>query len=269
MKGEKIMRIAIIGYGSMGKEIEVVAKEKSILITNIFDIDSQLQVNNDLEKNNLEKNNFEKNNFENNNYDFDVAIDFSTPSSVLDNVKLLAKLKKNIVIGATGWYAQIDEIKKIVLENDIGCIWSSNFSIGMQIFFRTLTVTTKLANQFKLYDTFIGDIHHRNKVDSPSGTATRLANIIVENSDEKNTILCEQINRKISSEELHIAALRGGSIFGTHTVYFDSIADTIELIHRAKSRRGFAEGAIEASKWIHNKKGFYCFDDILFENIPQ
>lgn len=240
------MKIAIIGYGAMGKEIEIAAKEKNILITNIFDIDTPLSANTQ--------------------YDFDIAIDFSTPNAVLDNVKLLAKLKKNIVIGATGWYAKIDEIKKIILENEIGCIWSSNFSIGMQIFFKTLTVATQLASQFKLYDTFISDIHHRNKVDSPSGTATRLANIIVENSNVKNTILTEQINRKISSEELHIAALRGGSIFGTHTVYFDSIADTVELTHRAKSRRGFVEGAIEAAKWIYNKKGFHCFDDILFDD---
>ena len=242
------MKIAIVGYGSMGKEIEIVAKEKNILITNIFDIDSPLSENS-------------------NDYNFDVAIDFSTPNSVLDNAKLLAKLKKNIVIGTTAWYAQIDEIRKICLENEIGCIWSSNFSIGMQIFFRTLATTTKLANQFKLYDTFIGDIHHRNKVDSPSGTATRLANIIIANSTEKNTLLCEQINRKISSEELHIAALRGGSIFGTHTVYFDSLSDTIELTHRAKSRGGFAEGAIEAAKWICDKKGFHCFDDVLFESM--
>ena len=239
------MKIAIIGYGAMGKEIETVAKENNIIITNIFDVDTQLS--------------------ENSQYDFDIAIDFSVPSSVLNNVKILAKHKKNIVIGATGWYSQIDEIKQIILENKIGCIWSANFSIGMQIFFKTLTVTTKLANHFKLYDTFISDIHHKNKIDSPSGTATRLGKIILENSNEKTTILTEQINRKISSEELHIAALRGGSIFGTHTVYFDSVADTIELTHRAKSRRGFAEGAVEAAKWISSKKGFYCFDDVLFQ----
>ncbi|MPM89644.1 4-hydroxy-tetrahydrodipicolinate reductase [bioreactor metagenome] len=237
------MKIAIVGYGSMGKEIETVAQLNNIKITNIFDIDNPIA---------------------DNSYDFDVAIDFSTPQSVINNVKLLAKLKKNIVIGTTSWYENSEEVKNICLENEIGCIWSSNFSIGMQIFFRILTETTKLCDNFNLYDMFISDIHHSNKIDSPSGTAVKLANIIIQNSKQKQKILTEQINRKINSDELHVSAIRGGSITGTHTVYFDSNADTIELTHRAKNRRGFAEGAIIAANWIYNKKGFYCFENVLF-----
>jgi 4-hydroxy-tetrahydrodipicolinate reductase len=240
-----LLKIAIIGYGAMGKEIEIIAKNKGIIISNIFDIDSKINCNQ--------------------KYDFDVAIDFSTSIAVLDNLECLAKFGKNMVIGTTGWYEKIDDIKKIVNENNIGCIWSSNFSIGMQLFFRIIAETTKLSDQFKLYDTFISEIHHTNKIDSPSGTAKRLGNIIIENSNSKHTILNDNINRKISSKELHISSLRGGTINGIHTVYFDSIADTIELTHRAKSRTGFAEGAVVAAEWLNNKKGFYCFDNILFD----
>jgi 4-hydroxy-tetrahydrodipicolinate reductase len=231
----------------MGKEIESLAIEKKIQITNIFDIDTPLSIDAQ--------------------YDFDVAIDFSVADSVLSNVKILSQLKKNIVIGTTAWYGDVKQIEQICVTQKIGCIWSSNFSIGMQIFFRTLEKTAKLVNNFDLYDVFISDIHHKNKLDSPSGTAKQLAKIIVDNTDNKNTILTEAINRKILSNELHISSLRGGSICGTHTVFFDSEADTVELTHRAKSRRGFAEGALLAANWINNKIGFYHFDDILFEHF--
>ena len=241
----KIPKIALIGYGNMGKTIEILAKEKQITITNIFDINSK--INPDIV------------------YDFDVAIDFSIPDAVLENVRTISNMKKNIVIGTTAWYEKMEQIQQLCLQNEIGCIWASNFSIGMQIFFNILSKTSQLMNKFDLYDVFINEIHHKDKSDSPSGTARTLGNIIIDNLDSKEVILNEQINRKIKSNELHISSLRGGSIFGTHTVYFDSVADTIELTHRAKKRDGLAEGALFAANWILDKKGFYCFDDILFE----
>lgn len=240
----KIPKIALFGYGNMGKTIEILAKEKQIQITDIFDVNSQ--INPDVV------------------YDFDVAIDFSIPDAVLENVKIISNMGKNIVIGTTGWHEKMEQVQQLCLQNEIGCIWASNFSIGMQIFFNTLAKTAQLINKFDLYDVFINEIHHKNKIDSPSGTARTLGNIVIDNINSKEIILSEQINRKIEAKELHISSLRGGSIFGTHTVYFDSTADTIELTHRAKDRNGFAEGALFAANWIYDKKGFYSFDDILF-----
>lgn len=239
------MKLAIVGYGAMGKEIENIAKEKNIVISNIFDVDRPIK--------------------ENEEYDFDVAIEFSSPNVVLDNIKLLAQKKKNIVIGTTGWLDKISIVKKYAIENDIGIVWSSNFSIGMQIFFKIVNEASKLINKFEQYDSFISEKHHRNKIDSPSGTAISLANIMLSNLQSKDKILTENINRKINSNELQITSIRGGNIFGEHNIYFDSEVDTIELKHNAKTRKGFANGAILGANFIYNKKGVYNFEDILFD----
>ena len=237
------MKIAIIGYGAMGKEVEAIAKERNIIIKNIFDIDSPIN--------------------ENENYDFDVAIEFSNPDVVLDNVKLLAQKGKNIVIGTTGWTDKIEIIQKYAEDYNIGIIWSYNFSIGMQVFYRIVNEASKLINNFEIYDTFISEIHHKNKKDAPSGTAIALADIILKNLKSKNKILTENINRKIHPEELQITSTRGGNVIGEHNIYFDSDADTIKLTHNAKNRKGFAIGAIRAAKYIYKKKGFYKFENIL------
>ena len=243
------MNLAIVGYGAMGKEIEALineqnAKQQNINIKNIFDIHSPIN--------------------ENENYDFDVAIEFSNPAVVLNNVKLLAQKGKNIVIGTTGWHDKIDIVQKYAEDYNVGIIWASNFSIGMQIFYRIVNEASNLINNCELYDAFISEIHHKNKKDAPSGTAISLANIILQNLQSKNKILTENINRPIQSNELQITSTRGGNIFGEHSIYFDSEADTIKLIHNAKNRKGFAFGAIQAAKYIFNKKGFYNFENILF-----
>jgi 4-hydroxy-tetrahydrodipicolinate reductase len=239
------MKIAIVGYGAMGKEIELIAKEKNIIVANVFDIDTPINKNVE--------------------YDFDVAIEFSSPAVVLSNVKLLASKGKNIIIGTTGWYDRIDEVKKIANDYDVGIIWSSNFSIGMQIFYKIVNEASKLIGKFEQYDSFITEFHHTNKSDSPSGTAISLANIMLLNLQYKDKILTESIKHKIAPNELQIASIRGGKIFGEHTIYFDSEVDTIELKHNAKSRKGFAAGAILAANYIFNKKGFHNFENILFE----
>ena len=237
------MKIAIVGYGAMGKEIEAVAEKQNIIIKNIFDIDTPIN--------------------ENENYDFDVAIEFSNPDAVLNNVKLLAQKGKHIVIGTTGWTDKIEIVKKYAEKYNIGIIWSSNFSIGMQVFYRIVNEASKLINNFEIYDAFISEMHHKNKKDAPSGTAISLANIMLQNLQTKNKILTENINRKIHSNELQITSIRGGNIAGEHNIYFDSEVDTIKLTHNAKNRTGFAIGSIQAAKYIFNKKGFYNFENIL------
>lgn len=227
----------------MGKEIEKAANEQDISITNIFEIDNKLSLTE--------------------NYDFDVAIDFSFPSSVLENVEKLAKLKKNIVLGTTGWNEHFELIKNIVEREEIGLVYSSNFSLGMQIFKQITKKAAELVNNFDDYDIFLQEIHHKRKKDSPSGTALNLADIIIEKVIRKEKIQKDTLARSIQSDELHVSSLRGGEITGTHTIFIDSSADTIELTHRAKNRSGFAKGAIYAAKWIYGKKGMFDFEGLF------
>jgi len=236
-------KIALIGYGAMGREIERIAQREDFIITDIFEIDSKISGSK--------------------KYDFDVAIDFGYSEFVLENVEILSKLKKNIVIGATGWYNEIEDVKSIVQKNDIGCIWGSNFSIGVQMYQRIVEIATKFINKVPGYDIMLHELHHKRKKDSPSGTALTLADIILKNVEYKKEILTEKSQDRISIEQLHVSSTRGGEITGTHTVIIDSFADTIELTHRAKNRTAFAEGAISAAQWIFGKKGFYDFNDML------
>jgi 4-hydroxy-tetrahydrodipicolinate reductase len=238
-------KIALVGYGSMGKEIERLARLENIRITNIFDEYKPLTENHD--------------------YQFDVAIDFTVPDAVLKNVDILTKLRKNIVIGTTGWYENMDEIKAKTEKMNTGIVWGSNFSIGMQIFYKITDYSSKLFNKVDGYDVFLHEIHHKRKKDSPSGTAIALSDIILSNTDAKNEKLISTPTSRISEEELHVSSTRGGEVPGTHTIYFDSSADTIELTHRARNRTGFAQGAILAAKLIHRKKKFYEFSELLQE----
>jgi 4-hydroxy-tetrahydrodipicolinate reductase len=240
------LKIAIIGYGSMGKEVEKAALANKFEITNIFDIDNKIS-------------SFEK-------YEFDVAIDFSLPDAVLSNIQTLAKLNKNCVIGTTGWFAKFEEIKNIVNNSEIGCVYGSNFSIGMNYFFKIIEYSSKLLNKIDGYDIMLHEVHHNRKKDSPSGTANTLADIILKEYSKKDSINPDKIEGKILENQLHVSSSRVGEVTGFHTVWIDSLADTIELTHRAKNRSGFALGALEAAKWINNKKGFFDFKDCL-ENI--
>lgn len=235
---------ALVGYGAMGKEIEKQAIDKNINITHIFDLDRTFSRD-------------EK-------YDFDVAIEFTQPDSVIDNIKMLAEAGKNIVVGTTGWQSKTHEIKSIVKSNKIGLVWAPNFSIGMNIFFKIVQQSAFMFSDYEDYDIFLHELHHKRKKDSPSGTATALADIILRNNNHKREILTETSHKQIMPEQLHVSSTRGGEIFGTHTVYIDSLADTIELTHRARTRSGFALGAIKAAELIYGKQGFFEFSELLF-----
>lgn len=240
---EKI-RIAIIGYGSMGKEIERLAASQSCEIAEIFDL-----VQNPLS--------------EQSNFDFDVAIDFSNADGLAENLRILAKMKKNIVVGTTGWQEKSAEIFDLVRNSGIGVVHSTNFSVGMHIFKGIVSLAAELADKFENYDVFMHEIHHKRKADSPSGTALNLAQIILGKSSLKKELLFDAPHTAILPEQFHISSSRGGEIAGTHTVFWDSFADTIELTHRAKNRSGFALGALLAAHWIKNKQGIYDFKDIF------
>lgn len=246
------MNIAIIGYGKMGHEIERFARAKDITIRSIIDPTG----------NNA---NYKKIN-EESMADVDVCIDFTNPNAVTDNIRKISRFKKNMVVGTTGWYNNIDEAKNLVKENNIGFIYASNFSIGVNVFFKIIENAAKIMNNLDDYDVYGYELHHNKKIDSHSGTAKTIGEILIKNIKRKNKLLFEKIDRKIEPNEIHFASVRSGFIPGTHVVGFDSSADTIELKHTARNREGFALGAIMAAQWIYNKKGFYGINDMM-DNI--
>ena len=246
------MKIAIIGYGKMGHEIEKVAKAKGIAVTTIDpsnDSANYKEINEESMK------------------DIDVCVDFTHPDSVIGNIGKISKFKKNIVVGTTGWYDKMSEVKKIIEDAKIGLVWSGNFSIGVNIYFKIIENAAKIMNKISDYDVFVHEFHHNKKADSPSGTAVMIGKILTDNIERKKKVVTEELKRKIEPDELHISSTRGGSIPGTHIVGFDSPADTIELKHTARSREGFALGAVIAAQWIQNKKGFYDIDDLMKDMI--
>jgi 4-hydroxy-tetrahydrodipicolinate reductase len=172
-------------------------------------------------------------------------------------------------MGTTGWYDHMDKAKKIVAERDIGFIWSANFSIGVNIFFKIIKEAGKVFNRFPDYDVMCYELHHNRKADSPSGTAEMIGNIIVEKLDRKQTLVKETLCRRILPTELHVASVRGGETPGTHVVTFDSPFDTIELKHTVRSREGLALGALRAAEFIKDRKGFFDIEDLMGEIISN
>jgi len=245
-----MLKIAIIGYGQMGKLIEQLAPEYECEI--VAKIDPVL--GNTITSEALNE--------------ADVCIEFSTPDAAFDNVKKLLTLNKNVVSGTTGWHDKLDEIKSIAETNDIGFIYGSNFSVGMNLFYSIVNSATELINRADDYDVFGLEMHHNKKKDSPSGTARVLSEIVVKNIDRKTEVQYEKLDRKIKDNEFHFASIRSGNIPGLHSINFDSEADTIELKHTARNRNGLALGAIKAAKWINNNKGFYNFTKV-FKQIME
>lgn len=239
-----MIKLALIGYGKMGKMIE------SIINPAEFEIIGKYDINNPPVAYLQDKP--------------DVAIEFSTPDSVIDNIKFLAENKINTVCGTTGWYDKIPEIKNVIEQSETGFIYASNFSVGVNLFFKIVTEGAKLFDKFPQYSVRIEEIHHTQKLDRPSGTAIRIAEYIINEMNRKESYV--QDSPDPVGNEINIITRRIENVVGSHKVLFDSEADSINLSHNAKSRRGFAEGALLAAKFILNKKGFFKFEDI-FANL--
>jgi 4-hydroxy-tetrahydrodipicolinate reductase len=237
------MKIALIGYGKMGREIERCAKEKGITVSAVFDENKPVTVK-DIR-------------------DADVCVDFSIPSAVIENIRIYGDAGKNAVVGTTGWSEHVEEIKHMVTMAGIGLIYASNFSLGVNVFMKIIEYASERMNEFSDYDAFVHEAHHSQKLDSPSGTALSIARIMLEKIDRKNEILSDTSKVKINPNQLHVTSSRSGSVPGTHTVGFDSLADTIEIIHTARNRSGFALGALYAAEWIQRKKGVFTMTDVL------
>ncbi|MBR0155745.1 MAG: 4-hydroxy-tetrahydrodipicolinate reductase [Treponema sp.] len=173
-------------------------------------------------------------------------IEFSHPSAVMGNIKALIPLGLPLVIGTTGWNDKKDEIRNLLAQCNGIAMTSANFSIGVNLLYKIIDEAAKLVSAFDEYDASVFEIHHNQKADSPSGTALDIAKHLMANYPKKTEIVTESFHERPKANELHVASMRLGSVPGTHTVFFDSNADTIEITHRARSREGFANGAVHS-----------------------
>lgn len=231
------MKIALLGYGKMGKLVEAIAVREG------WKIGPTLDINDNAGGGGITPESMDG---------VDVAIEFSQPEAVLPNIKAAARAGINMVVGTTGWSDQRNTVKQIVEESGIGLIYGANFSLGMNLFFEIVSHSARLVGMLPQYDAYISEEHHSAKKDAPSGTALNLL---------------DMMRPHLSNPNLNIASIRAGFIPGTHVIGFDSAADTITLEHRARSRQGFAEGAILAARWIAEKKGLYDFRQVFREIV--
>ncbi len=241
------MNIGLLGYGKMGREIEAVAKQRAHIVSATADVETDLGEVKTL---------FEQ---------CDSLIDFSVASAVPEHVRFAADMQKPIVIGTTGWQDHLEQVRKMVDEAGITAVISSNFSLGVNLFISLVERASKLLGPFDGFDCAVLEQHHNQKADAPSGTAIAIGNSILENFQGKKKLRIGLPEGRIQKEELQINSIRVGSEFGTHSVFFDSENDRIELTHASKGRRGFALGAVIAAEWAVGKKGFFLFRDILSE----
>jgi len=246
------MKIALIGYGKMGKIIEKIATDRKHEIVLKIEYDNL----HELTTENLQK--------------ADVAIEFTTPSSVLTNIKHCFDAGVPVVVGTTGWYDHLPQLKEQCEQDNNSLIYASNFSVGVNIFFHINRMLAKMMNNYPYYEVQVEEIHHTQKLDSPSGTAITIAEGIIENLDSKNdwaNILITDDNSvdndNIKNDQLLIESHRIDSVPGTHTVIYDSEVDTLEFKHTAHNRNGFALGAVLAAEWIKDKKGFHSIQDMF------
>ncbi len=249
------MKVLIVGYGRMGREVEKILLERNHEIVGKIDIVQNPGVSPELTEELAST--------------AEVAIEFSTAGAVLANAKTYVKYSLNAVVGTTGWYSEVERLKEILKGGEIGYIYGSNFSIGAQLFFKIVGYASKLFEPFSQYDIMGYELHHKRKKDSPSGTAISLANIILNNNRRKKKIVTEKLDRAIAEDELHFASVRGGEIPGIHSVLIDSLADTVTLTHSARSRAGFALGAVLAAEWIVNRKGLFTVEDFINSTIEK
>ena len=250
------MKIALIGYGKMGKMIEQIARTQGHTIAAIVD-----PVASDFPAGIPSGKNIAEANFDS----IDAAIEFTQPAAAAANLIALAERKIPTVTGTTGWLEQLGEVTRAVENANSAMLWASNFSIGVNLFYRIAWYAAELANNFPEYDIGGFEAHHNKKLDSPSGTAKTLAEGVLSKIERKNKIVWETLDRKPQADEFHFPSLRMGSVTGQHSLFFDSSADTIEITHTARSREGFASGAVRAAEWLAGDKrcGVFTIDEML------
>lgn len=195
--------------------------------------------------------------------DVDLAVDFSLPELAVPHLRRYCEWSLPAVMGTTGWYDQLDEVKGLVDRHDASVLYAPNFSIGVAILSRAVDHVTALMDELDAYDPFVHEMHHTRKADSPSGTARMLAEQLVEGLERKDHLDSEAQHHRIDPSAVHVSSTRVGTTFGEHTVGFDSPYDRVALRHRAKNREGFAAGALRAAEWLRGRQGLFTLDDVL------
>lgn len=261
------MKIALVGYGKMGHMIEGIATKRNNEVVATIDyvtpdakyiVKSSAEVADVITK-----------------VKPDVIIDFTHPDEALNNIKAFLPLGIPVVVGTTGWNAHIKEVEELAKKHNNALFYAGNFSIGINMFYRIVENASRLMAEYDEYDSAIWESHHNQKADSPSGTALDLAKYVMKANPKKTEVVVDAFHTKPEPNQLHVSSTRVGTVPGTHTVFFDSNADTIELTHRARNREGFALGAVRASEWL--VKGIadgslsngrlYTMDDLLADEF--
>ncbi len=237
------MKIALIGYGKMGKEIEKIALSRGHKIVSIIDLNNQDDFTSEAFKS------------------ADVAIEFTAPTVAYNNYIKAFNAGVKVVSGSTGWMDEHgDEIKDLCKNGGKTLFWASNFSLGVAIFSAVNKYLAKIMNQFPTYDVTMSETHHIHKLDAPSGTAITLAEEILENLDRKESWVKEEAK---AANELPIHSIREGEVPGIHTIRYESEADSISITHDAKNRKGFALGAVLAAEFTCGKQGLLGMSDLF------
>ena len=249
------MKVALIGYGKMGREVERIALQRGHTISGRVDPETPDAKHPLISASSLGA--------------ADVGIEFTNPGAVLENIRLLAALKTPVVVGTTGWTQHLSQVEEWVGNSDIGLVYAPNFSLGVNLFYHIIARAAGLFQPFNDYDVSLSEAHHRQKQDSPSGTAKKLIEIIRTKFPRKKRVVTDSLNRAIEEDELHVTSLRAGHLPGVHSVIFDSPSDTIELTHTVRSRAGFASGAVLAAEWIRDRKGLFTFEQVLTDMLGQ
>jgi len=226
------LKVALLGYGKMGKIIEQISERHQVVIAEKYEDVRPLKPGAESEAALR---------------DVPVLIDFSVPDAVFVNVQAAAELKKNMVIGTTGWHSRLEDIRRLVQKSGVGIVYGNNFSLGVHIYYKIIKYAAGLFALFKEYDPFIEEAHHQFKKDAPSGTA----------------LVIQEMVTSAYRKPVPVSSIRAGFIPGTHSVGFDSRVDTVTLSHCARSREGFAEGAIIAARWIQSRSGIFSFTDVM------
>ncbi len=240
------MKIALIGYGKMGKEIEKIALSRGHEVVCIIDIDNQADFASEAFRS------------------ADVAIEFTNPKAAYSNCLRAMEEGVKLVSGSTGWMAEhSEEMKRFCTEEGKTFFWSSNFSLGVAVFSAVNKYLARIMNQFPTYDVSMTETHHVHKLDAPSGTAITLAEGILENLDRKTKWELASSGKKEEKESLYITAIREGEVPGIHSIRYDSEADSITITHDAKNRQGFALGAVLAAEYTAQHTGFLGMSDLF------
>lgn len=247
------MRIAVVGFGTMGQLLYQRAQQAGHTICQVIDptvSDSRVTATK-VSSESLAG--------------CEVALEFASPEGLEDRLECYQQSSVAAVIATTGWYDQLPRLQERFANSSNAIIYSGNFSLGVQLFYTLVRQAGRIFNTFSEYDVLIQEWFHNKKEDSPSGTASTLGKILMSEMDAKKRVITSRLDRKRAEDEIHISSVRGGYTAGVHSVIFDSSGDTITLNHTARNRDAYVSGALQAARWVLDKMGFFSFEALLDE----